>query len=52
MRRYINYLRKKKIDVASYKKDQKEFVKSDKLILKAPERFKCERHNVFTAELI
>ena len=43
--RKINYLRKKQIDVASLKEDQKEFVKNNKLILKTQQRFKSERHN-------
>ena len=46
-----NYLRKNKIDVDSLEKDQKEFVKNNKLILKTPQRFKSERHNVFTEEI-
>ena len=49
--RKIDYLRKKKIDVDSSKEDQKDFGKNDKLILKAQERSKSERHNVFTAEI-
>ena len=43
--RKINYLRKKQIDVASLKEDQKYFVKNNKLILKTQQRFKSERHN-------
>ena len=35
----------------SLKKNQKEFVKNNKLILKAQQRFKCERYNVFTEEI-
>ena len=45
-----NYLRKK-IDVDSLKVDQKEFVKNNRLILKTQQRFKRERHNVFTEEI-
>ena len=33
------------------KKDHKEFLKNNKLILKAKQRFKSERHNVFTKEI-
>ena len=33
------------------KDDQKDFVKSKKLILKTQQRFKSERHNVFTEEI-
>ena len=43
----INYLVNKKIDVDCLKEDKKEFVKN-KLILKTQQRFKSERHNVFT----
>ena len=46
--RKINYLRKKKTDLDSLKEDQKEFVKNNKVILKTQQRFKSERHNVFT----
>ena len=49
VKRKINYLRKKKIDVDSLKEDQKEFV-NNKLILKI-QRFKSERHSVFTEEI-
>ena len=33
------------------KKDHKEFIKNNKLILKIRQRFKSERHNVFTEEI-
>ena len=33
------------------KDDQKDFVKNKKLILKTQQRFKSERHNVFTEEI-
>ena len=49
--RKMNYLRKKKIDVDSLKEDKKESIKNNKLILKAQQRFKSERHNVFTEEI-
>ena len=45
--RRINYLRNKKIDVDSFIEDQKEFV-NNKIILRTQQRFKKERHNVFT----
>ena len=44
----MKYLEKKKINVDSLKEDQKEFLKKSKLILKIQQRFKSERHNVFT----
>ena len=43
----INHLEKIKIDVDSLK----EFLKDNKLILKTQQRFKSERHNVFTEEI-
>ena len=33
------------------KDDQKDFLKNKKLILKTQQRFKSERHNVFTEEI-
>ena len=45
-----NHLEKTKIDVDSFKKDHKELVKNNKLILQTHQRFKIERHNVFTEE--
>ena len=43
----INYLEKKKNDVDCLKEDKKELLKN-KLILKTEQRFKSERHKVFT----
>ena len=43
----INYLEKNKIDMDSIK----EFIKSNESILKIQQRFKRERHNVFTEEI-
>ena len=43
----INYLEKEKIDVDCLKEDKKVFLKN-KLILKTQQRFKSEKHNVFT----
>ena len=37
--------------VDSLKKDQKEFIKNNKLILKTQQRFRSEKHNVFTKEI-
>ena len=44
--RKVNCL-SKKFDVDSLREDKKEFAKN-KLILKTQQRFKSERHNVFT----
>ena len=49
----INYLEKKEINIDSffcYKRKHKEFIRNNKLILKTQQRFKSERHNVFTEE--
>ena len=46
-----NYLEKNKIDIDILKKDHKEFIKSNKLILKTQQRFKSERNNVFNGEI-
>ena len=42
--------KKKKFDIDILKKDYKDFIKSNKLMLKTQPRFKNERHNVFTEE--
>ena len=48
----INHLEKKnEIDMDSLKKDHKEFIKNNRLILKIEQSFKSERHNVFTEEI-
>ena len=41
----------KEIDTDSPKKDEKEFIKNNRLILKTQKRFKNERHNIFTQEI-
>ena len=48
--RKINYLGKNGINVNSLTKYYKEFIKNYKLLLKARQRFKSERLNVFTEE--
>ena len=40
-------LENKEIDINNVKKDHKEFIKNNKLILKTQQRFKSKRHNVF-----
>ena len=35
----------------SLKKGNKEFIKTNELILKAEQRFRSEKHNVFTEEI-
>ena len=47
----INHLEKNKINKDSLKKDHKEFMKINKLILKAQQRFKSERCNDFLEEI-
>ena len=52
LKNYINHLEKKnEIDVDSLKKDHKELIENNKLILKTQLRFQRERHNVFTEEI-
>ena len=47
----INDLEKNKVDVDGFKEDHEEFIKSNKLILKRQQRFRSEKHNVFTEEI-
>ena len=50
----INYLEKNKINVDSsfcYKRKHKELIKNNKLILEIQQRFKRERHNIFTEDI-
>ena len=47
----INQLEKNKTDIDILKKHNKEFIKNNKSILKTRQRFKSERHNVFTEEI-
>ena len=46
----IRYLENKAIDVDCLQEDEKEFVEN-KLMLKTQQRFKSERHNIFTEVL-
>ena len=47
----INHLEKNRIDIDSTKKNHKEFIKNNKLILQTQHIFKSKRHNVFTEEI-
>ena len=47
----INYLAKNKFDIDSIKKNNKEFIRNNKSILKTQQRFKSERHSIFTEEI-
>ena len=47
----INYKVKNEISVDSLKKNHKEFIKNNKLTLKTQQRFKSERHNIFTEKI-
>ena len=47
----MNYLEKNKIEKESIKKNQKEFIKNNKSILKIQQKFKSEKHSVFTGEI-
>ena len=46
----VNCLEKNEIKLDSLKKDQIEFINKNKLVLKAHQRFKSVRHNVFAEE--
>ena len=46
-----NYLEKNKIDVDSLKEDHKEFVKSNKLMLKTQRTFRSKKHNIFNEKI-
>ena len=47
----INYLERKEVDVDCLKEDKKEHIKN-RIILKTKQRFKKERHNIFTEKII
>ena len=47
----INHLEKSKTDIDCIKENHKEFIKNNKLITKTQQRFRSERHNVFTEEI-
>ena len=47
----ISNLEKNRNEVNIVKKDHKEFIKNNKLILKAQQRFRSEKHNVFTEKI-
>ena len=54
----MNILEKNKSNIGSLrikqfirKKNQKQFIRNNKSILKTQQRFKSERHNVFTEEI-
>ena len=43
--------KKNKFDVDTLNGDKKEFIKNNKLILKTKQRFRSEKHNVYTEEI-
>ena len=47
----ITHLNNNKIDVKYLIHNHKESIKNNKIILKSKEKFKSERHNVFTEEI-
>ena len=47
----IDHLEKDKTNLDSIKEDHKECIKSNKLILKTQQRFRSEKHNVFTENI-
>ena len=48
----INHIEQNKINIDSPKKNHKEFIRNNKSILKAQQRFKTDRHIFFTEEII
>ena len=47
----MNYLGENDIEVDSLRENHKEYIKSNRLILISRQRFKSEKHNVFTEEV-
>ena len=47
----INYIEINKVDIDSTKENHQEFIENNKSIIKIQQRFKSERHNVFTEEI-
>ena len=47
----INQLEKNKVDVDSLRENHTEFIKNNKLILKSQQKFRSEKHNVFTEKV-
>ena len=47
----INRLKKSKIDIDCITENHKQFIRNNKSILKTQQRFKSERHTVFTEEI-
>ena len=47
----INYLEKKKISIDILKRYHKKLTRNNQSVLKTQQRFKSERHNVFTEEI-
>ena len=47
----INHLEKNNIDIHRIRENQKEFIRNNNSILNTQQRFKRERHNVFTEEI-
>ena len=44
-------MKKNKLDVNNLKEDHEELIKNNKLILKRQQRFRIEKHNVFTKDI-
>ena len=47
----ITQLEKNKLDKDSLRENYKEFIKNNRLILKSLQKFRAEKHNVFTEEV-
>ena len=47
----INNLEKNKFNFDSFRENQKEFIKNNKLILKSQQSFKSKKHNIFNEKI-
>ena len=47
----FNLTKKKNNNIDSLKRNHKQFIRNNKSILKTQQRFKSEKHNVFTEEI-
>ena len=51
MENKLNHLGKSNIGLDSLEEDQKEFIKYNNIILKTQQRFRSEKHNIFTEKI-
>ena len=51
MENKLNHLGKSNIGLDSLEEDQKQFIKYNNIILKTQQRFRSEKHNIFTEKI-